>query len=213
MIFNTGVEVLAYICKSGECSSISVRSAEWPVKIPDVCFLDILMPEMDGVSLAEQLREKGYGGHIVFLTTTNDYAVQSYKVKAFSYLLKPPDKNEVIRVIRELENLPKIADTAGILVETKKLSKFLLYKDISYIEVMNHKVYYRLINGDEIEESARISDIAFRLKNDRRFAQCHRSFIVNMGDIYKLQSNNAVMNSGKNIPISRYYADFSNKYI
>ena len=179
----------------------------------DVCFLDIIMPEMDGVSLAEQMRQKGYTGHIVFLTSTNDYAAQSYKVKAFSYLLKSADKNEVARLMQELDISLRAADTAGLMVKTKKMSKFVLFKDISHIEVVNHKIYYRLTNGDEIEETARISEIAIRLQVDRRFAQCHRSFLVNMDDVYKIQGSNAVMNNGKKIPVSRYYSNFTNVYI
>ena len=198
VIFNTGVDALDFLSSS---------------KIPDICFLDILMPKMDGVSLAEQMREKGYRGHIVFLTTTNDYAAQSYKVKAFSYLLKPPDRNEVVRLIRELDISLRAADTSGILVKTKKLSKFILFKDISHIEVINHKIYYRLTNGDEIEESARISEIVLRLQVDRRFAQCHRSFVVNMEEVYKIQDNKAIMNNGVKIPISRHFADFTSVYI
>ena len=56
----------------------------------DVCFLDIIMPEMSGVELAKKLRSLGYGGEIVFLTSSNDFARESYQVKAFDYLIKPP---------------------------------------------------------------------------------------------------------------------------
>ena len=48
---------------------------------------------------------------------------------------------------------------------------------------------------------------------DKRFAQCHRSFIVNMNNISKIQGNNVLMYSGRQIPISRTYAGFSDKYI
>jgi DNA-binding LytR/AlgR family response regulator len=196
-IFNTGEEVLARISSN---------------KMPDICFLDIVMPKKDGVTVAEQMRQKGYNGHIVFLTITNDYAAQSYKVKAFSYLLKPPDKNEVARLLRELIDSLKAADTVGVLINSKKIPKFILHKDITYIEVIDHKLYYHLTNGDSIDENARISDIMTRLQ-DRRFAQCHRSFVVNMDEIYQMQGNKVVMNNGKNIPITRYYANFVNTYI
>lgn len=197
-IFNTAADALAYITSG---------------KTPDICFLDILMPGMDGVSLAQQMREKGYNGYIVFLTTSNDYAAQSYKVKAFSYLLKPPDKNEVARLMRELNDSLNAVDNAGMLVKTKTMSKFILFKHISHIEVVSHNIFYRLTNGDTIEERARISEIALKLQIDKRFAQCHRSFILNMDEVYKIQGQKAVMRNGTNIPISRYFADFHDRYI
>jgi DNA-binding LytR/AlgR family response regulator len=55
----------------------------------DVCFLDIIMPEMNGIELAEKLRVNNFKGEIVFLTTSNNFAQQSYSVKAFDYLIKP----------------------------------------------------------------------------------------------------------------------------
>ena len=203
VIFNTGADVLEYIDTG---------------KMPCACFLDIIMPEMNGITLAERMREKGYKGHIVFLTTSKDYALESYKVKAFSYLLKPPVENEVADILGELEASLKAMDTAGLLIETKTMSRFLLYKEISYIEVIDHKVHYRLINDDDIEESARFTDIVSKLQADRRFAQCHRSFLVNMDNVYKIQGNNVVMKSGnkfpgKNIPITRSYADFYDRYV
>ena len=125
---------------------------------------------------------------------------------------KMPDKNEVARLLRELIDSLKAADTVGVLINSKKMPKFILHKDITYIEVIDHKLYYHLTNGDSMDENARISDIMTRLQ-DRRFAQCHRSFVVNMDEIYQMQGNKVVMNNGKNIPITRYYANFVNTYI
>jgi two-component system LytT family response regulator len=96
-VFNTGEDVLAYI----RCG-----------KRPDLCFLDILMPGMDGILLAAQMRKEGYSGHIVFLTAANDYAAQSYQVEAFSYLLKPPKEKEVAAILQKLKDTLEAADTA-----------------------------------------------------------------------------------------------------
>jgi DNA-binding LytR/AlgR family response regulator len=164
-VFNAGEEVLAYI-RSG--------------KVPDLCFLDILMPGIDGISLAAKMREKGYSSPIVFLTSSNDYAAQSYKVEAFSYLLKPPDEKEVAAILRELKNMFEAADTAGIPVKTKQIAKHILFKDISHIEVIRHNVHFHLIDGTEIQTAGVFSEITPRLLADKRFARCHRSFVVKM---------------------------------
>ena len=49
-------------------------------KIPDIIFLDIIMPGIDGISLARTIRNKGYKGPIVFMTSSNEYAAQSYEL-------------------------------------------------------------------------------------------------------------------------------------
>jgi DNA-binding LytR/AlgR family response regulator len=181
-------------------------------KLPDVCFLDIIMPGMDGVTLAENLRKEGYNGPIVFLTTSNEYAAQSYKVNAFSYLLKPPVKEEVLNILRKLEDYKKNNDTAGLPVKTRNISKFILFRDISHVEVIRHNVYFRLADGEEIITARALGEITPALLADKRFAQCHRSFIVNMDNISEIQGNTAVMNCGKSVPISKNYSGFKKQY-
>jgi two-component SAPR family response regulator len=59
-------------------------------KSVDICFFDIIMSGMSGITLASRLRKKrNFTGEIVFVTSTNDFASESYKVDAFNYFLKP----------------------------------------------------------------------------------------------------------------------------
>ena len=201
--FNNAAEVLAFL-RSG--------------KKPDICFLDILMPGMDGIVLAEKMRNEGYRGTIVFLTVANDFAAQSYKVQAFSYLLKPPKAKEVIAILHKAEKANKDRDTAGIQIKTKKMTRFILYRDISHVEVMNQKLFIRMMDHTELEMWSSLSKIALKLTGEgesretSRFAQCHNSFLVNMDNIAYIQGSTVIMKDGKNIPISKKYADFKKLY-
>ena len=181
-------------------------------KIPDICFLDIIMPEMDGVLLAEELRKEGYSGPIVFLSSANDYAAQSYKVEAFSYLLKPPNSQDVIDILLKVEKARKDSDTTGLQVKTKRLSRFILHRDISHAEVINQKVFIRLIDGNVVEMWSPLSEIASKLLPDSRFAQCHSAFVVNLDCISYIQGNTIIMQCGKNIPITRKYSGIKKMY-
>ena len=196
--FNLAGDVLAFI-RSG--------------KKPDISFLDIIMPEMDGVLLAEKMREEGYKGPIVFLSSANNYAAQSYKVSAFSYLLKPPNPNEVIDILIKVDKARKDSDNAGLQVKTKRLLRFILYRDISHVEVINQKVFIRLIDGSEVEIWSPLSEIAPGLLADSRFAQSHNAFVVNMGCISYIQGNTITMQSGKTIPITKKYSNIKPKTI
>ena len=150
---------------------------------------------------------------IVFLTTSNEFASESFEVKAFSYLLKPPEPQKVADTLREIIGAKNAADVSGIPVLTKTMTKYLYFREVSFIEVINYKVYFRLIGGGEIAIVSTLGAILPQVVADKRFAQCHRSFVVNMSDINKIQGNNVLMNSGKQIPISRTYTSFCDKYI
>lgn len=175
--------------------------------VVDVCFLDIVMPEISGVELASELRRGGYTGEIVFLTTSNDYAAESYDVNAFSYLLKPPTPEGVRGILQKLEDARKKGDTEGILIKISKVSRNVLFRDISNVEVIKHYVYIRLTDGEEIELYATFGEIADQLLRDSRFVQCHRSFIVNMSEISSITDKEVTMRGGKKLPVSKSYSD------
>lgn len=63
----------------------------------DICVLDVVMPELSGIELGIELRERGSASAIIYLTISPEYAVDSYAAKAFYYLVKPPERNGSIR--------------------------------------------------------------------------------------------------------------------
>jgi len=201
--FDKGVDALSHI-KTG-------------AKV-DLCFLDIIMPGMSGIELAMQIREtekieRTRPCEIVFLTTSNEYASESFAVKAFSYLLKPPVPKKVERILRDVSSAKEAADRSGIPISTKTITKFLYFQEISFIEIINNKVYFRLVDGSEIAVVSTLGAMLPQLTADKRFAQCHRSFVVNMNDINKILGNTVLLYSGKQIPISKSYADFCDTYV
>ena len=70
---------------------------------PDVVFLDIQMPGLSGLGLAEKLAEDGKAPHIVFITAHNQYAVQAFEHSAFDYLLKPVSAERLARTVVKLK--------------------------------------------------------------------------------------------------------------
>ena len=213
-IKDSGVEAhCCYFDKGKDALSHIITGAK-----ADVCFLDIIMPEMTGIELARQIRKAENAGgakarEIVFLTTSNEYASESFEVNAFSYLLKPPEPQKVATVLQEITKAKKASDNSGIPISTKDMTKFLYFRDISFIEVVNYKVMFRLVDGSELAVTSSLSAILSQVATDKRFAQCHRSFVVNMNDINKIMNNTVLMYSGVQIPISRTHADFCDKYI
>jgi DNA-binding LytR/AlgR family response regulator len=179
----------------------------------DACFLDIVMPEMNGIKLAEKLRENSFAKDIVFLTTSNDFASQSYQVQAFDYLLKPLTLEKVSNVMGKLKKSQENADKAGLTVVTQSTARFVLFRDISHVEVIRHMIYIELLDKSIIKMYAAFSKIEKQFLEDSRFAKCHRSYIVNLNEIMTMVNNELTMKNGSKIPISRSYSQVKDKIV
>ncbi len=179
----------------------------------DICFLDIIMPNLNGIDMAKALREKGYEGKIIFLTSTTDFAYQSYFVEAFDYILKPVVKNNLNKVMDKISNKLSTCNVNGITVHTKNITSFIPFNNIKYVEVINHKVYFHLLNQENISISASLKTIASQLLHDEQFIQCHVSFIVNLNYISTIEGKSIILYNGKIIPISRSFPDIKKSFI
>ena len=178
----------------------------------DVCILDIVMPEMSGIALAEQLRADGWTGRLVFLSASSEFGPQSYRVGAFDYLLKPPTPESLKALLDRLKTETKRADTKSILLKTRGVSKSVLFRELSYAEAMRDKVIFNKTDGGKLEVGMTFADAARELLSDRRFVQCHRSYIVNMDEIAEISESELVTRNRARIPISRGYGGARETY-
>ncbi len=195
--FNCGEDVLEYISEGGSA---------------DVCILDIVMPKMSGVKLAGHLRRMNWDGRIVFLSTSKEYGPESYQVQAFDYLLKPPTAESVEVMLQKLEDAGKSTDTKGLMLKTGGTVRSVLFRDIAYVEAMQHNVIYHLADGREVEIYATFANAAEEILKESRFIRCHRSFIVNMDKIVSITRSEITMQDKQIIPVSRLYADAKRRY-
>jgi len=178
----------------------------------DVCFLDIIMPEMNGIELAGKMRAEGFGGKIIFLTASKEYGVESYQVKAFFYLLKPVNEEDVARLLNEIKNKLIFEDTAGIKIETRNMTRFVYFHEISFVEVINKNVYFRLLDKSEIVIFTSLNEVLPLLTSDERFAQCHRSYVVNLDAVSQISGNEIFLQCGRKAPISKSFKEFGDLY-
>ncbi len=165
---------------------------------PDVVFIDIFMGELNGYDTAKALRENGCDCAIVFLTTTDEFAIKGYSVKAFDYLLKPIEDNikRLHEILQEL-NRDKHSNSEKVL-DLKKVGKRIPLSNILYLESDLHKVIIHTTGGTKHSVRGKLSDIDYLL--DDRFLWCNRSYIVNM-DLVVNAGNCFTMEDGSDIPI------------
>jgi DNA-binding LytR/AlgR family response regulator len=199
--FNSASAVLAYFASG---------------KTIDVAILDIFMPEFTGIEIARRLRENGFNGYIIFLTSANDFASESYAVGAFSYILKPVEKEKIFFLMQKIEAAfvqARSEDTAAVLIQTKQYNKNVLFGELVFVEVIGRKLYLHLADKEILSINRTLREFAPALLVDDRFTYCHNSIIVNMDFVETIKNNVAVLKTGQSIPISRRHSDFKSRYI
>ncbi len=179
---------------------------------PDIMFLDILMPYMKGTVLARRLRDAGYAGYLVFLTSSNSFAAESYGVDAHSYLLKPPSAETVGAVLRSIEADREKRDRAVIRIKSKKGISILPVRELSHIEIWKHHLIFHKADGESVEVYASCRDYEAQINADPRLMRCHHSFFVNAEQVVSVTGDDILMRSGKQVPISKKYASFKIQY-
>lgn len=168
----------------------------------DILFLDIMMPDLDGMQAAHEIRKSNKDIKIIFLTSSPEFALESYSIKAFDYLLKPITKVQLYRVLDTL-----FADQQKpqeyFLVKTKTGFSRIEFSRLSFVEVINKQLYFHLTNGNTIAVNSSLSVFENTLLNRPEFIKIHRSYIVNLWQMSEITSKDFLSISGDCIPISR----------
>ena len=171
--------------------------------IYDVYLLDIIMPGINGMNLASEIRIKDHSAKIIFLTASSEYAVDSYSVNAFYYFLKPVKKEKLFDVIEQACNDIIRDSRQYILVRTDAgLSKIFL-NTLVYVEVSKRTVFFYTKNGGAFVSFNTIRQIEEMLFYDKRFIKPHRSYIVNLEYIKNFSRSGIATINNITIPISR----------
>lgn len=100
----------------------------------DLYLLDILMPGENGISVGKRLRQMGKQGELIFLTSSNDYAADSYEVRAFFYLLKPVEEEKLFRVLDQAVEKLTQQQKKTLLLETREGTRCIPLGRILYAE-------------------------------------------------------------------------------
>lgn len=164
--------------------------------------LDIMMPGINGMEAAKEIRAIDVGVKIVFLTSSPEFAVESYTVKAYDYILKPVHKDKLCSVLDAViadEQMP----LDGLTVKTQKGMVRILFSKLAFVEIINKKLYFHMADGNVHEVNSSLAAFEEKLLARSEFVKAHRSYIVNMFHISMLGTKELVTDTGKTIPISR----------
>lgn len=164
--------------------------------------LDVMMPEMDGLEAAREIRLFDDTAEIVFLSTSPGFAYESYGVRALNYLLKPVEREKLFVLLNKLLHREQTSQDA-LTLKTGTTIIRVPYAHVSYVEVIGKHVSFHMTDGGVREVVGALKDYEPLLLRRAEFMRPHRSYIVNMLQVEELASNHIRTFSGKTIPVSR----------
>jgi len=179
-----------------------------------IIILDICMPLISGMELAQEIRKYDRVAKIIFLTTSERFALASYDVRAYGYVVKDGTFAKLYRILNEAVGEISSALDEYTLIKTKTGLVKIFYHSVEYIEIMGKMISIHLKNGEAYEKYGTLSDIENTFTVQPHFIKPHRSFIVNMNYIRKLHNNEIIMVSGARVPVAKSsYGELKAAYI
>lgn len=203
------VSLLEYYCSERD-SSITYEAFDSAIELLeamktrqfDLLLFDILMPGITGMEAAKEIRSLGSEIPIIFLTSSREYGVESYRVSAEDYIIKPACKDEIFPILDK--QLTRYAQGEAYL--TLKAGSSILklpFSQIVYVEVINRSVQFNLANGEVREAYGYLADYESDLLSDSCFYKPHRSYVVNLPWVTELNKKGFSTILGKTVPVAR----------
>lgn len=161
----------------------------------ELFFLDIYMERSNGFDVARILRTRGVAAPIVFLTSSPDFAVQSYEVEAFSYLLKPVPQGKLKALMqRFLQGYwPRSIFLAG---------RLFVQEDIVFAESDLKNVTLHFRDGTSARVREKLDTVEQRLEG-ASFLRCHQSYLVNLRYVCGLENETFITTLGRPVLIRK----------
>ena len=184
---------------------------------PDLVFLDIEMPRLNGFDMLSRVPKKNF--HVVFTTAYDQYAIKAIRFAAFDYLLKPVDIEELKAVIEKVKSTAKdaVAQRLEILSQNLRnaMSKlaiptmdgilFFDLKDILHIEALSNYTVFSFVNRPKLTVSKTLKEFEDLLPADR-FFRPHHSHIINLRYIKRYTKGDGgqiELQNGEMVDVSR----------
>jgi two-component system LytT family response regulator len=188
---------------------------------PDLIFLDIEMPSMNGFEMLEQFSEIPFA--VIFTTSYDQYAIKAIRFSALDYLLKPVDPNELINAVKKVQEqrhlpmaeqfqmlLKQIHDKNSrfnkIAIPTFEGFELIPADQVVYCEANDNYTHLFLKNKSRIIACRSLKEMEEQLADFNFFVRVHHSFMVNLNEVLKYvrgEGGYLVMSDGSTVNVSR----------
>ena len=170
----------------------------------DICFLDIDMPEMNGIDLAEQICQKNAHILIVFVSGKEEYVFQSFRAHPFSFVRKAYFQDDMTSVVKDIVQLlykQESEQQSCKIIDKSGYEHLFLLDSICYLEAKESYVNI-ILDNTKILIRCSMKSLEKQLESNG-FIRCHKSYIVNVKKVYAVKHDHLIMMDKTELPIRR----------
>ncbi len=197
--FSDPDDVLRY-SETGECS---------------IYLLDVIMPKTGGIELGKKIRSRSGDSVVIYISTSKEFALDAFSVRAFSYLIKPFSKEQLFSELDEsVKRSGRVSRKLSV-----KVAEGTVLLDISQIiavEYFGHRLLFHLADGGRLEGAYRREPFDVQAEDAMRtgeFLKISASYLINCRNVQGLLADEFVMRDGSHYKITRKYSDARQRYI
>lgn len=167
----------------------------------DILFLDVILPNENGISIAKEIRQYDSVVKIIFLTSSCEFAVQSYTVGAYFYQMKPIWEEKFFRLMDSAISECCREQQNSLIMRCKNGITRIDLDRLEYCEVLGRTLLFHMENGKILESTGSMDNLCGQLSRYENFVRPHRSFLINMEYIQKISYKSITMENLAEIPI------------
>lgn len=161
----------------------------------DIIFMDIEMPEYDGISAMKRIRAFDKNTILIYITNMANMAIKCYEVDALDFIVKPVEYFSFsVKMDRAVSRLRKNKEKE-LLIRTTSGTLKVFASQIIYLEVIKHAVVYHTAGGDFLAYGTLKQ--AEKLLGEHGFARCHNCYLVNLRHVVKLEDNSITLDGAE----------------
>lgn len=180
----------------------------------DILFLDVLMPGENGIDAAAEIRNYDSDVKIIFLTSSSEFAVQSYMVNAYYYQLKPIWEESFFRLMDSVLSQCEKEQEGSLILRCKNGITRIELRQLEYCEVIHRTLMIHLSTGKVLESIGSLDELCKQLESDVKFLRPHRSYLVNLEFVQNISYRAIIMSCLAEIPIPRgKYNEVKNAFL
>ncbi len=222
----TYIKKIPYLELVAQCHSAIEAQKVIDQQEVEAIFLDINMPDLNGMDFAKSLeQDHSKGPVLVFTTAYSEYAIEGYKANGVGYLLKPYGFDEFEAAAQKVKDVCEIRQQAKYEVSTQIGDDGIIYvksdykiiriniEQIRYIEAMSEYLRISCEGKDKpVIVLLSMKKIEEHLPSNK-FMRIHRSFIINLDKVSEVKKNHVLMEGDVSLPIGDNYKDAFINYL
>lgn len=180
----------------------------------DILFLDVIMPAENGITAAKEIRQYDNVVKIIFLTSSAEFAVESYVVGAYFYQLKPIWEENFFRLMDAVIAECEKSSGMSLILRCKSGITRVELNRLEYCEVLGRSLWLHLVGGAVLESAGRMDHLCEQLADHENFLRVHRSFLINLDYVKNIAPKAITMASLAELPIPRgKYGELKDRYL